>query len=108
MRKALAVLSVLTVSATIAGSAAAADRTTNGLVYRYYAPYGYRFQPLLSFGLLNRAVSDHNAVAARRLAKALLAHGARRGDSLVWEYDFSFGAGPSRWQSGFTQASART
>jgi hypothetical protein len=106
MRKALAVLSILIVSATTAGSAAAADRTSNGLVYRYYAPYGYRFQPLLSFGRLNRAVSDHNAPAARRLAGALLARGARRGGALVWEYDFSFGGGPSRWQSGFTQAIA--
>src|SRR3954452_8025905 len=106
MRKALAVLFILVVSAAGAANAAAADRTTNGLVYRYYAPYGYRFQPLLSFASLNRAVSDHNAPAARRLAAALLARGVRRGDALYWDYDFSFGGGPSRWSSGFTQAIA--
>lgn len=106
MRKALAVLFILIVSAAVAGRAAAADRTTNGLVYRYYAPYGYRFQPLLSFGRLNRAVSDHNVGAARILARALLERGVRHGDALYWEYDFSFGGGPSRWQSGFTQAIA--
>src|SRR5436853_7875081 len=100
MRKAIAIVALLAVSAVAAGSAAAADRTTGGLVYRYYAPYGYRFQPLLSFGHLNRAVSDHNPVAARRLAAALLARGIRRDGALYWDYDFSFGGGPSRWSSG--------
>ena len=106
MRKALATLFVLAVSAVCVGSAAAADRTAGGLVYRYYAPYGYRFQPLLSFGRLNRAVSDRNVPAARLLAKALLARGVRRDGALYWEYDFSFGGGPARWTSGFTQAVA--
>src|SRR4051794_41842451 len=104
MRKALTVLSILVISATAAAGAAAADRTANGLVYRYYAPYGYRFQPLLSFGRLNRLVSDHNAPAARRLAAAPPARGARRGAAPVWGYDFSFGGGPRRWRSGLTPA----
>lgn len=104
MKKALAV--ALVVAAAAAGSARAADRTAGGLVYRYYAPYGYRFQPLLSFGRLNRAVSDHNARAARRLAAALLARGIHRDGALYWEYDFSFGGGPAHWRSGFTQAVA--
>lgn len=104
MRKALAI--ALVIGAAAAGAAHAADRTSGGLVYRYYAPYGYRFQPLLSFGRLNRAVSDHNPAVARRLAAALLAHGIRRGGALYWDYDFSFGGGPSRWTSGFTQAVA--
>jgi D-glucuronyl C5-epimerase-like protein len=106
MHKALAALSILIVLTATAGSAQAADRTNGGLVYRYYAPYGYRFQPLLSFGNLNRAVSDRNPAAARQLAAALLARGVRRGGALYWEYDFSFGGGPSRWTSGFTQAVA--
>lgn len=89
-----------------AGPAAAADRTKDGLVYRYYAPYGYRFQPLLSFASLNRAVSDRDSSRARRLAAALLNRGVHRGGALYWEYDFSFGGGPSRWTSGFTQAIA--
>jgi hypothetical protein len=104
MRKALA--TALVIAAAAAGSARAADRTAGGLVYRYYAPYGYRFQPLLSFGRLNRAVSDHNVVAARHLAAALLARGIRRDGALYWEYDFSFGGGPAHWTSGFTQAVA--
>src|SRR3954447_17015541 len=103
MRKALAALTLVVTLAATAGSAAAADRTAGGLVYRYYAPYGYRFQPLLSFGHLNRVVSDHNPVAARQLASALLARGVRREGALYWDYDFSFGGGPSRWSSGFTQ-----
>jgi len=104
MRKALVIVTLI--AAVAAGRAAAADRTAGGLVYRYYAPYGYRFQPLLSFGRLNRAVSDRNAPAARQLAKALLARGIRRGGALYWEYDFSFGGGPAPWTSGFTQAVA--
>src|SRR4051812_28045131 len=106
MRKGIALVLILIVSTAAAGSAAGADRTTHGLVYRYYAPYGYRFQPLLSFANLNRAVSDHDTPATRRLAAALLTRGIHRGDALYWDYDFSFGGGPSRWSSGFTQAIA--
>jgi D-glucuronyl C5-epimerase C-terminus len=106
MRRAIAIVFVIAVSAVSAGAADAADRTANGLVYRYYAPYGYRFQPLLSFASLNRTVSAHDVRGARRLAAALLSRGVRHGDALYWDYDFSFGGGPARWQSGFTQAVA--
>jgi hypothetical protein len=78
----------------------------DGIVYRYYAPYGYRLQPLLSFGKLNAYVSAHDAPAARRLASALLVRGKRRGDALYWAYDFPFGGGAPGWTSGFTQAVA--
>jgi hypothetical protein len=75
----------------------------DGLVFRYYAPYGYRFQPLLSFAKLNEAVATHKAAAAHRLAAALVARGVRRGDALYWQYDFPYG-GPVPWTSGFAQA----
>lgn len=52
-----------------------------GIVYRYYAGSGYRFQPLLSFGQLNVFVSAQDAGRVRTLASALLARGVRRGDS---------------------------
>lgn len=93
-------------SAGAAGGRSAGDiRNADGLVFRYYAPYGYRFQPLLSFGALNHAVSARDAAAARRLARALVARGVRRGDALFWQYDFPFG-GPVPWTSGFAQAVA--
>jgi hypothetical protein len=101
MRTTALVLIVL--AAAVAAPAAGA---AGGLVFRYYPGAGYRFQPLLSFGHLNAAVSAHDAPAARRLATALLARGVRRGDALYWDYDFSFGGGPARWTSGFTQAIA--
>jgi D-glucuronyl C5-epimerase-like protein len=77
-----------------------------GIVYRYYAGAGYRFQPLLSFGNLNAAVSAHDVSATRRLARALLARAVHRGDALYWPYDFAFGGGSPGWTSGFTQAVA--
>jgi hypothetical protein len=78
---------------------------TDGLVFRYYAGLGFRFQPLLSFAALNRNVSHRRHNAARRLAAALLARAVRSGDALYWEYDFSYG-GPAPWRSGFAQAVA--
>ena len=78
----------------------------NGLVFRYYAGAGYRFQPLLSFGNLNAAVSTGDVVATRRLAGALLSRATRSGDALYWPYDFAFGGGAPGWTSGFTQAIA--
>ena len=42
----------------------------NGLVYRYYAGYGYRFNPLLSFAQLENRVSVHDARGARSLCTA--------------------------------------
>jgi hypothetical protein len=95
---------VVTGSSGAATPAGIQDR--GGLVYRYYAGAGYRFQPLLSFANLQRAVSRRDASTARRLARALVVHGVRTGGALYWPYDFSFGGGPSSWTSGFTQAVA--
>jgi hypothetical protein len=95
---------VVTGSSGAATPAGIQDR--GGLVYRYYAGAGYRFQPLLSFANLQQAVSRRDASTARRLARALVVHGVRTGGALYWPYDFSFGGGPSSWTSGFTQAVA--
>jgi len=105
MRTKALILAVLA-SAAVAATAGAAEPRAPGLVYTYYAGVGYRFQPLLSFGSLNTAVSAQDKAATRRLADALLAHAVRRGDALYWEYDFSFAGGPAPWTSGFTQAVA--
>src|SRR5256714_2880376 len=78
----------------------------DGLVFRYYPGAGYQFQPLLSFAALNRQVSQRRCRAARRLASALLARAVRSGDSVYWEYDFSYQGGPVPWRSGFAQAVA--
>jgi hypothetical protein len=77
----------------------------DGVVFRYYAGHGHRFQPLASFARLNVLVSSRRVDPARRLARALVARGVRRGDALYWEYDFPFG-GPAPWTSGFAQAVA--
>jgi hypothetical protein len=78
----------------------------DGLVYRYYAGYGYRFNPLLSFGQLANRVSAQDAQGARSLAARLVARGVRRGDALYWTYDFPFGGCRAGWTSGFAQAIA--
>lgn len=39
----------------------------DGLVYRHYAGYGYRFNPLLSFAQLENRVSAHDARGANRI-----------------------------------------
>lgn len=110
MRSTLSFALALAASTMLACTAAAAPRavhgTSNGLVYRYYAGVGYRFNPLLSFANLNRAVTQGDRSAVRRLAPALLARGRSRDGVLLWEYDFSFGGGPSPWTSGFTQVVA--
>jgi hypothetical protein len=83
-----------------------APSSREGLVFKYYAGAGYRFQPLLSFAALNRQVSQRRCGAARRLASALLARAVRSGDAVYWEYDFSYQGGPVPWRSGFAQAVA--
>jgi hypothetical protein len=100
---------VAAVALSVGGRAIAAPLDVHdrqGLVYRYYAGAGLRFQPLLSFARLDDAVSHRDAAGTRRLAAALLAHGVRSGDALYWPYDFSFGGGAPGWTSGFTQAVA--
>lgn len=93
-----------TISLTPDG-AAGDVRDSNGIVYRYYVGYGYRFHPLLSFAHLNSQVSLRDTAAAERLATALIARGVRRGDAMYWQYDFPYG-GPAPWTSGFAQAVA--
>jgi hypothetical protein len=78
----------------------------DGTVYRYMTGHGYVFHPLADFGRLNHDVSQGDTAATRQLTNALLARAVTHGDGLVWEYDFSFGGGPSRWTSGFAQAVA--
>jgi hypothetical protein len=107
MRTIAATFVVGAVLALAAAGAASADvHDRQGLVYRYYAGAGLKLQPLLSFSNLEQTVSRGDAPATRRLAAALLAHAVRRGGSLYWPYDFSFGGGPPSWTSGFTQAVA--
>jgi len=108
-----AVLAAAVLSALVAavGSPAATTSTrdvhqADGLVFRYYAGAGLRFQPLLSFAALNKAVSRHDRGRARGLAAALLARAVHEGDALYWQYDFSYDGGPSTWRSGFVQAIA--
>jgi D-glucuronyl C5-epimerase-like protein len=85
---------------------ATATAGDDGLVYRYYAGSGYRFNPLLSFAQLENRVGAHDARGARTLARRLVARGVRRGDALYWTYDFPFGGCRSGWTSGFAQAIA--
>ena len=101
---AVTVLAGLSASPSAGRSASSGDiKDANGIVYRNYPPYGYRFQPLLSFGSLNVQVSAHHVRAARRLAAALVKRGVHRRAAAYWEYDFPFG-GSVPWRSGFTQA----
>ena len=100
---AVTVLAGLSASPSAGRSASSGDiKDANGIVYRNYPPYGYRFQPLLSFGSLNVQVSAHHVRAARRLAAALVKRGVHRRAAAYWEYDFPFG-GSVPWRSGFTQ-----
>ena len=85
---------------------ATATAGDDGLVYRYYAGSGYRFNPLLSFAQLENRVAAHDARGARSLAARLVARGERRGDALYWTYDFPFDGCRAGWTSGFTQAIA--
>jgi hypothetical protein len=97
---------VVVATATATAGNAPQSPEVEGIVYRYYASSGLRFQPLLSFGKLNAFVSAQDAPAARRLASALLARGVHRGDAVYWPYDFPYGGSPPGWTSGFTQAVA--
>ena len=99
-------LSAVDVDRSLTGAGGTGDRMdASGVVYRYYAGYGYRFQPLESFAHLNSLVSARAREPARRLGLALLARGVSRSDGLYWEYDFPYG-GPVPWTSGFVQAVA--
>lgn len=83
------------------------DRVSpSGLVFRYYAGSGWRFQPLLSFAHLNNLVNTGKAPAAERLVDALLARGQWQDTALYWRYDFPYQDGSAPWRSGFVQAIA--
>ena len=111
----LAALLILVATMTCAASRADSSSATQaaprdvvgaeGIVYRYFAGYGYQFHPLANFAHLNRLVSRGDRRGAHRLARALVRRGVRDRGALVWEYGFAFG-GPVPWRSGFAQAVA--
>ncbi|MGH2996190.1 MAG: D-glucuronyl C5-epimerase family protein [Gaiellaceae bacterium] len=77
----------------------------DGVVYRFFPAHGFQFHPLANFVRLNGYAAQRRRQETARLAQALVARGIPAGDALTWEYFFPFG-GPSRWTSGFAQATA--
>jgi hypothetical protein len=77
----------------------------DGVVYRFSKAHGFQFHPLANFAKLNRLAKQGHRQDVARLSKALVARGVPMGKALIWEYYFPFG-GPSRWTSGFVQATA--
>lgn len=78
---------------------------SDGVVYRFSKAHGFQFHPLANFAKLNRLAKHGHRKEVARLSAALIARGVPAGNALLWEYYFSFG-GPSRWTSGFVQATA--
>ncbi|HTR33493.1 MAG TPA: D-glucuronyl C5-epimerase family protein, partial [Gaiellaceae bacterium] len=79
----------------------------DGLVYRYYAGYCFRFHPLADFGALNARVAAGDVEGTQALADALIERGVyQKGGGIGWEYDFDFGGGRAPWLSGMAQAVA--
>lgn len=79
----------------------------DGVVYRYFAGYCFRFHPLANFGVLNARVTSGDVDGTRELADALLERGVyQRSGGIGWEYDFDFGGGRAPWLSGMAQAVA--
>jgi peptidoglycan hydrolase-like protein with peptidoglycan-binding domain len=76
-----------------------------GVVYRYFAAYGFQFHPLANFARLNSRVREGDREAARAHARALVARAVSADGVAAWEYYFPYG-GPDRWTSGFAQAVA--
>jgi hypothetical protein len=90
---------------------APADKTdivgADGVVYRYFGGYCFRFHPLANFGALNAHVAEGDAEGTQALADALIARGVyQRGGGIAWEYDFPFSGGRAPWLSGMAQAVA--
>jgi hypothetical protein len=90
---------------------APADKTdivgADGVVYRYFGGYCFRFHPLANFGVLNARVAASDVEGARTLADALIARGVyQKGGGVGWEYDFPFMGGRAPWLSGMAQAVA--
>src|SRR5581483_6897799 len=79
----------------------------DGVVYRYFAGYCFRFHPLANFGELNARAALGDVEGTRTLADALIARGVyQTGGGIAWEYDFDFGGGRAPWLSGMAQAVA--
>lgn len=90
---------------------APADHTdfvgADGVVYRYFAGYCFRFHPLANFGALNAHVAEGDAAGTQALADALIERGVyQSGGGIGWEYDFPFEGGRAPWLSGMAQAVA--
>lgn len=81
-------------------------RDADGVVYRAFPGVGLQFHPLQTFARLNALVSGRDRFGAIRLATRLLQLGERRGDTLVWSYEFDFSGGSPPWTSGMAQAVA--
>ncbi len=80
---------------------------SDGVVYRYFAGYCFRFHPLANFGVLNARIASGDVDGTRELADALIARGVyQKGGGIAWEYDFSFGGGRAPWLSGMAQSVA--
>lgn len=78
----------------------------DGVVYRWFPDHGLEFHPLASFSALDNFAAAKNADATQTLAYALLARAIPRGNRLIWEYSFAYGAGRPPWASGMAEAVA--
>ena len=79
----------------------------DGVVYRYFGGYCFRFHPLANFGVLNTRALAGDVEGTQELADALVARGVyQAGGGIGWEYDFPFGGGNAPWLSGMAQAVA--
>ncbi len=80
---------------------------SDGVVYRYFGGYCFRFHPLANFGVLNARVAAGDIAGTQELADALIERGVyQKGGGIAWEYDFSFGGGRAPWLSGMAQSVA--
>jgi len=80
---------------------------SDGVVYRYFAGYDFRFHPLANFGVLNARVAAGDVAGTEQLADALIVRGIHpKGGGIGWEYDFNFGGGRAPWLSGMAQSVA--
>ena len=79
----------------------------DGVVYRYFGGYCFRFHPLANFGVLNARATSGDVEGTQELADALVARGVyQSGGGIGWEYDFPFSGGNAPWLSGMAQAVA--
>ncbi len=79
----------------------------DGVVYRYFGGYCFRFHPLANFGVLNARAAAGDVEGTQALADALIARGVyQHSGGTAWEYDFPFSGGRAPWLSGMAQAVA--